>query len=136
MMLRIATGIAVALGLAATGAAMANPNSHGCACVHNQTGQNINFRYKWGDKAWNNRTVHAKHNYFLCWPYGAGMHTSPTLLFELDVDMTKGNAWTKYDLKRIQSPAANCNAIPAAGHFSIRFRPGTNNTFIHVVKGS
>ena len=109
-------------------------NQFGCSCVHNETGRQINFRYRFGTGAWKVVNLQAAFNDAICWNYGTGPHTSPPLLFQLDVDMTNGNAWTTYTLVRWQSPGNTCNVVPAQGHYAIRFRPNTNNLFVHVVK--
>jgi hypothetical protein len=104
----------------------------GCACMHNQTGMNIHFRYKWGNEDWRNRQVGAGQNYSICWNYGSGPHTSPSLLFQLDRDMGPGAAWTTYTINRGQSPQNNCAFTHPASHYDIRFQAGTNNSFIQV----
>lgn len=109
-------------------------NTHGCACVHNETGLAVNFRYRFGTGDWKKVRLKPNWNDAICWRYGSGKHTSPELKFEIDVDLTKGNAWTIYALKRIQSPGNTCNVVPAGGHYSIRFRPNTNKQFIQVFK--
>jgi hypothetical protein len=104
----------------------------GCACMHNQTGMNVNFRYKWGDEDWRNRQVAPGGNYALCWGYGTGSHVSPPLLFKLDRDVGPGTAWTTYTINRMQSPQNNCAFIPATAHYDINFQPGSNNALIRV----
>jgi hypothetical protein len=50
--------------------------------------------------------------------------------------MTKGNAWTTYDIGRLQTPGNTCNVVPAGAHFTVKYRPGTANQFIAVYKRS
>jgi hypothetical protein len=109
-------------------------NQYGCSCVHNETGRQINFRYRFGNDPWKVVHLQAGWNDAICWNYGAGPHTSPPLRFQLDVDLTNSNAWVTYTLVRWQSPGNTCASVPAQGHYAIRFRPGTNNQFVHVVK--
>jgi hypothetical protein len=59
---------------------------------------------------------------------------TPRTWFQLDVDLTNSNAWVTYTLVRWQSPGNPCISVPPGGHYAIRFRPGTNNQFVHVVK--
>jgi hypothetical protein len=111
-------------------------NTHGCACLHNETQRTVNFRYHWGTNSWKPVRMQAGFQYAICWRYPGGSHSSPALQFELDVDMTKGNAWTTYDIGRIQTPGSTCRAVPAGGHYTVRFRPGTGNQFIAVYRRS
>ena len=48
-------------------AASAQNNSYGCACFHNKTGVNINYRYKWGDGDWKRVSLPAAYEQTLCW---------------------------------------------------------------------
>jgi len=125
--------------LAALGfwAALPSPtyaNSHGCSCVHNEVGQPVNFRYKFGNGAWRNVKLQAGFNDAICWKYSGGTHISPELRFELDIDMTKGKAWTVYALTRVQTPGHTCKVVPANGHYTIKHRPNTNKQFISIYK--
>jgi hypothetical protein len=114
--------------------AQAQQSTHGCACVHNETQSTVNFRYKWGDGEW--KTVNSKPNWknWICWKYADQKMSSPTLTFQLDVDMTSGNAWTTYNIARVQTTRAHCDAVGRGGHYNIRYRPNTNNTFIQITK--
>jgi|EndMetStandDraft_4_1072995.scaffolds.fasta_scaffold208644_2 hypothetical protein len=112
--------------------ASAQDNLYGCACFHNKTGTNINYRYKWGDAEWKRVSLPAGYEQTLCWRYAQGSHSSPDLLFELDVDMSKGSAWTKYDIKRLQSPQNSCSAVGHEAQYDIDYRPNTDRGFIHV----
>lgn len=132
------------LGLAALGAltfttaaSFATPSlaqNYGCACLHNRTGVQINFRYKWGDGAWKVVNLPANYNDALCWNYGGGQRSSPPLSFQLDVDMTSGNAWATYSVQRVQSPGNTCSQIPANGHYDINYRAGSNRSLIAIFK--
>ena len=137
-MIRQLTCLLAGLGFwaALSSPSYAQANTHGCSCVHNETGQSINFRYKFGDGNWKNVRLQAGFNDAICWKYGSSAHSSPELRFELDVDMTKGNAWTVYGLTRVQSPGDTCNVVPSNGHYTIKFRPNTNKQFIQVYKKS
>jgi hypothetical protein len=129
------TCLLAGLALSAVLSSPSHANTHGCACVHNETGQSINFRYKFGDGNWKNVKLQAGWEDAICWKYGAGgAKASPDLRFELDVDMTKGSAWTVYSLTRIQTPGDTCNVVPSNGHYAIRYRPNTNKQFIQVFK--
>ena len=124
----------LAVGLWAATASPSHANTHGCACVHNEVPQAVNFRYKFGNGSWKNVKLQPGFNDAICWRYGGGAHSSPDLRFELDVDMTKGKAWTVYSLTRIQTPGDTCKFVPSNGHYSIKYRPGTNKQFIRVYK--
>ncbi len=104
--------------------------------MHNETGQPISFRYKFGVGTWKNVKLQAGFNDAICWKYGSGTRASPDLRFELDVDMTKGKAWRVYSLTRVQTPGDTCKAVPSNGHYTIKYRPGTNKQFIRVYKKS
>jgi hypothetical protein len=106
----------------------------GCACLHNRTGVQINFRYKWGDGAWKVVNLPANYNDALCWNYGGGQRSSPPLTFQLDVDMTSGNAWANYTVQRVQSHGNRCSQIPDNGHYDINYRAGSNRTLIAIFK--
>ncbi len=108
--------------------------THGCACVHNETGRQVNFRYHFGDGNWKVVHLQAGFNDAICWKYTDATHSSPLLQFQIDVDMTTGNAWTTYDLIRVQTQGDTCNVVPRNGQYAIRFRPGTNNQFVQVFK--
>ena len=107
-------------------------NAYGCACFHNKTGVGINYRYKWGDGDWKKVSLPANYEQTLCWRYAQGSHSSPELFFELDVDMSKGSAWTKYDIKRLQAANDTCTAVGHEAQYDIDYRPNTNRSFIQV----
>lgn len=132
---------AIAVGAALLAAAPAAAQNfgaggarYGCACLTNETGVNINFRYAFGSNPLKKATMGANRRQWICYDYGNGPRTSPPLKFELDVDMGKGNAWTTYALTRVQSNAKDCNAIGRVGQFGVRYRPNTNRQFIEVYK--
>jgi hypothetical protein len=100
--------------------------------LHNKTGVDIKYRYKWGDGEWKQVTLPAGYQQPLCWRYAQGSHSSPELLFELDVDMSKGSAWATYDIKRLQASDNNCSVIGQDAHYDIDYRPDTNRGFIQV----
>ena len=125
--------LALAISLAAAAPAAAN-GRYGCACLTNETGVKINFRYKFGDKPFSKAAMSPNARQWICYDYGNGPRTSPPLKFELDVDMSKGNAWTVYALERFQSAAKSCNAIPKGAQYGVRYRGGTNKQFIEVYK--
>lgn len=111
-----------------------NRNTHGCACLHNETGQAINFRYHWGTGAWKKVNMRPGFQYSFCWKYTDASHSSPALQFELDVDMTKGNSWTTYNIGRVQTSGDSCNVVPSDAHYTVKHRPNTSNQFIAVYK--
>lgn len=100
--------------------------------LHNKTNISINYRYKWANGQWQNITLRPGYEDALCWHYAAGNHSSPDMAFELDVDMSKGKAWTFYDIGRVQSPKSACDAVGQNGHYDIDFRPNTNHNLIEV----
>lgn len=108
--------------------------SFDCACMHNQTGLPVNFRYKWGNEDWRSRQVAPGANYALCWNYAGGPHASSPLLFQLDRDMGPGVAWTDYTIARVGSMTNQCSGVPRPGQYFVRFQRGTNGQFIHVTK--
>ena len=114
--------------------AAAQQRTHGCACLHNQTPVPISYRYKWGEGEWKTMKLQAGYMNWMCWKYQTAQKSSPNLLFELDVDMTKGSAWTTYAIERVPTVGASCDAVGAGGHYNVSYRPNTNNTFIQVTK--
>jgi len=130
-MMAVAT---IAFGLAGTLPAAAQQTTHGCACFHNKTGVAINYRYKWASGEWHNVKLPANHQGWICWKYDGERKSSPNLSFQLDVDMSKGSAWTTYAITRVQTVGASCNAVGKGGHYDISYRPNTNNAFIHVTR--
>lgn len=109
-------------------------NTHGCACLHNETGRPVNFRYHWGTGDWKRVNMRPGFQHAICWRYADGSHASPALQFELDVDMTKGNSWTTYDIRRLQAPGNTCNVVPEGAHYTVKYRSGTGNQFIAIYK--
>ena len=108
--------------------------THGCACVHNKTQSTVKFRYKWGDGEWKTTISQPNWKNWVCWKYADQQKNSPALTFQLDVDMTTGNAWTTYEIARVQASRAHCDAVGRGGHYNISYRPNTNNTFIQITK--
>ena len=129
--------VAIAMvALASTGArpAAAQQTTHGCACLHNQTQVPISYRSKWGEGEWKTMKLQAGYRNWICWQYQNAQKSSPNLLFQLDVDMSKGSAWTTYTIGRVQTAGASCDAVGAGGHYNVSYRPNTNNGFIQVTK--
>lgn len=122
------------LGMLLAWPSLSHANTHGCSCVKNETGQAINFRYRFGNGDWKSVRLQAGWEDAICWKYADAKRSSPPLSFQLDVDMTKGNAWTTYALTRVQTPGSTCSVVPKNGQYAIRFRPNTNNQFVRVVK--
>src|SRR5207244_1687631 len=89
------------LGAGAMPTTAQSQTTHGCACVHNKTNATINYRYKWGDGQWQSVKLPNNNRQWICWKY-ADAKKSPDLTFQLDVDMTKGSAWTTYAIDRVQ----------------------------------
>lgn len=112
----------------------AQQTTHGCACLHNQTPVPISYRYKWGEGEWKTMKLQAGYKNWICWQYQNAQKSSPNLLFQLDVDMSKGSAWTTYTIARVQTVGASCDAVGVGGHYNVSYRPNTNNGFIHVTK--
>ncbi len=119
------------MGVGATGAQAQN-TTHGCACIHNNTKATVSYRFKWGEQQWQNFKLSPNYQSAVCWKYADAAKSSPALSFQLDVDMTKGNAWTTFNLPRVQSTAATCQATPKPAHYDINYRANTNNQFIQV----
>lgn len=92
----------VAVVSAGAGPAAAQQTTHGCACLHNQTQAQISYRYKWGEGEWKTMQLKPGYNNWICWQYQNGQKSSPNLLFQLDVDMSKGSAGrpTPSDVRR------------------------------------
>jgi hypothetical protein len=132
------SGLKVALAAAALLAgfgpsgAEAQNTTHGCACVHNNTKATVGYRFKWGEQAWQTRTLQPAYQTSICWPYTDAAKSSPALTFQVDVDVSKGAAWTTFNLPRIQSTGASCDATPRGAHYDISYRPNTNNQFIQI----
>lgn len=127
--------VAVAVTFGAGGQqAQAQQTTHGCACIQNKTQSTVNFRYKFGEGEW--KTLNSKPNWknWVCWKYADQKKSSPPLVFQLDVDLSTGNAWTTYNIARVQATRAHCDAVGSGGRYDIRYRPNTNNTFIQITK--
>lgn len=133
-----AAAVAVALvgvgGASFSRPAAAQQITHGCACLHNQTQAQISYRYKWGDGEWKTTSLRPGYQTALCWQYANAQRSSPDLVFELDVDMSKGSAWTKYAIARVQTAGNSCAQVGNGGHYNVSYRPNTNNGFIHITK--
>jgi hypothetical protein len=108
--------------------------THGCSCVHNETGQQVNFRYHFGDGNWKVVNLQPRYNDAICWRYTDPTRSSPPLQFQIDVDMTNGNAWKVYTLIRVQTQGSTCAVVPQNGQYTIKYRPGTNNQFVEIYK--
>jgi len=67
-------------------------------------GAPIQFQHRWGDQPFTTHTLLPGHVYAFCWPYGAGLHTSPPLQFMLNRAVGGPVAFTNYALTRVQSP--------------------------------
>jgi hypothetical protein len=78
--------------------------------------------------------LQAGYKNWICWQYQNAKKSSPNLLFQLDVDMSKGSAWTTYAIARVQTAGASCDAVGKGGHYNVSYRPNTNNGFIQVTK--
>jgi hypothetical protein len=126
--------IAAAMALACAAEASAQQTTRGCACIHNKTGTTISYRYKWGGGQWHDVKLQPTYQNWICWKYDNAQKSSPDLTFQLDVDMSKGSAWTTYAIGRVQTAGAHCNAVGRGGHYDITYRPNTNNTFIQVTR--
>ena len=133
-----AAAVAVALvgvgGASFSRPAAAQQITHGCACLHNQTQAQISYRYKWGDGEWKTTSLRPGYQTALCWQYANAQRSSHALVFELDVDMSKGSAWTKYAIARVQTAGNSCAQVGNGGHYNVSYRPNTNNGFIHITK--
>jgi len=127
-----APAAAAAIAVAWTLPAASQDTTHGCACFHNKTSATISYRYKWGDGQWQTYKLQPNYQNWICWKYDSPQKSSPNLTFQLDVDMSKGSAWTTYAITRVQTTAAHCNAVGKGGHYDISYRPNTNNSFIQV----
>ena len=104
----------------------------GCACLHNNTKGLVKFRYKWGDNQWTNDTLRAGYQQTLCWRYAAGSTASPTLTFQIDVDLSAGSAWTTFNLPRVQAQSNTCEAVSRQYHYDISYKPNTNSQFLQM----
>ncbi len=122
-----AAAVAVALvgvgGASFSRPAAAQQITHGCACLHNQTQAQISYRYKWGDGEWKTTSLRPGYQTALCWQYANAQRSSPDLVFELDVDMSKGSAWTKYAIARVQTAGNSCAQVGNGGHYNVSYRP-------------
>ncbi|MDI1284594.1 MAG: hypothetical protein PSV46_09365 [Reyranella sp.] len=121
--LKIALAAAVLLAGFGTSRAEAQNTTHGCACIHNNTKATISYRYKWGEQAWQNFKLQPAYQNWICWKYADSAKSSPALTFQLDVDMTKGSAWTTFNLPRMQATASTCEATPKGAHYDNSYRP-------------
>jgi hypothetical protein len=134
----VAVAAAVALvgvgGVSFSRPAAAQQITHGCACLHNQTQAQVSYRYKWGEGEWRTTSLRPGYQIALCWQYENAQRSSPNLVFELDVDMSKGSAWTKYAIARVQTAGNSCAQVGNGGHYNVSYRPNTNNGFIHITK--
>ena len=126
-------GMLLGLGLTLeTRPAAAQAPPYGCGCLHNNTQHTVKFRYKWGDGEWKNDYLRSGNQQTLCWRYEQGSTVSPTLAFQLDVDLTAGSAWTTFNLPRVQSRTNSCEAVSRQYHYDISYRPNTNRQFLQM----
>jgi len=112
--------------------ARAEGEPYGCACLHNKTQAVVKFRYKWGDGEWKHDHLRAGYQETLCWKYASGSTSSPSLSFQIDVDLTNGSAWTTYNLPRVQSPTNRCESVSRPFHYDIDYRANTNRQYLHM----
>jgi len=106
---------------------------YGCACLHNQLGQPVRYRYRWGQDDWKPVSLPPNYQQSLCWTYAPGSTTSPQLLFQLDVNLTGRNDWVTYNVDRMQSPTQQCPDVPSRGHYDIGYRPN-NRALIQLTR--
>lgn len=114
--------------------AAAQQTTHGCACLNNNTSATVSYRYKWGEGEWKTMQLQPGYRNWICWQYQNAQKSSPNLLFQLDVDMSKGSAWTTYAIARVQATRASCDAVGTEGQYNVTYRPNTNNSFIQITK--
>lgn len=90
-------------GVAQSGDSQARQSApYGCACLHNnKVNTTIKFRYRWGERDWNNVSLAPGRAQWMCWTY-RDAPKSPELLFQLDVDMTDRANWQTFAIKRAQ----------------------------------
>lgn len=125
-----AAGIAASSGASAQNTAL----PYGCACLHNRTPVNVNFRYRWGDSEWRDRRLETGMNYVMCWRY-KDAPKSPELLFQLDIDLTPTVRWETFSIKRAQSRDTQCSAVPEVAHYHVGYVGGSNRKAIGIYPG-
>jgi len=130
----LAAGVAAAAGVGLWSAAAQAQNPYGCACLNNLTQGTVHYRFHWGNDPWQTMTLQRGQRAWMCWQYAPGTSSSPPLQFQLDVDLSQGSAWTTYAIERVQSPARDCDRIGTRGQYDVRYRPNTNNSFLHVTR--
>jgi hypothetical protein len=122
-----------ALFLPAESAAQSAP--YGCACLHNnKVSSAISYRFKWGTGDWKVVKLNPGGSEWMCWTY-KDAPKSPELLFQLDVDMTKGAKWETFSIKRAQAKEKSCGAIPAAGHYHVGYVAKSDKKKIQIYGG-
>lgn len=120
--------------LAVAAPASAQQTTHGCACIHNTTKVDADYRYRWGDGPWRDVRLQPGYRNWICWAYETEQKRSPTLTFLIDVDPTPAQAWTAQVLERVQTTGAHCDKVGRGGHYDIVYRPDSNESFLQVTK--
>ncbi len=67
--------------------------------------------------------LQAGYQNWICWQYQNAQKSSPNLLFQLDVDMSKGSAWTTYAIARVQAAVPSCDAVGVEGQYNVTTGP-------------
>lgn len=128
-------GALAAVGVAGLASpATAQETTHGCACVHNTTKVDADYRYRWGDGPWRDVKLRPGYRNWICWAYETEQKKSPALTFLIDVDPTAAQAWTAQVLERVQTTGAHCDKVGRGGHYDIVYRPDSNESFLQVTK--
>ncbi len=128
-----ATALLGAAALALPGESLA-AEPYGCACLHNNLGSKVNYRFKWGSGDWKNVSLNPGGAEWMCWTY-KDSPKSPELEFQLDVDMTSAAKFETFSIKRVHAKDKSCAAIPAAGHYHTGYVANSNKKMIQIYGG-
>jgi hypothetical protein len=116
-----------------SGSATAQSETHGCACIENQTPLAINYEWKWADNAYAKGALNAGASQKLCWKYlNPNDQASPPLRVRYDYDLnSSGVQLHEYILERVRANnPPTCAGVGKQG--SYHFRRTHNNTQIQL----
>jgi len=105
----VVIGLLAMLGLLTpANVARAQSNSYAVLCIENNTGMQINYLYRWGNRSWQSSRLDADEYDVHSWKYTSGSTVSPDFQIKFDADLTSGVYYQIYDLERYQAPQRDC----------------------------
>lgn len=88
----------------------AQETPYGLVCLVNNTGWDINYRYRWGDGEWYSKSVAAGRSRYHWWDYEPGSFSSPNFEIRFDADFGDATDYKQYDLTRYRASRTACDA--------------------------